>query len=153
MDPYLGEIRMFGFNYQPSGWAVCDGRLLSIAQNSALFALLGTTYGGDGMTTFGLPDLRGRVAMGMGNGPGLAPPSNRREGRERKCYTIRQPNAGTCPPDDGFVRCPVFGQCRKQFIGHDAQSCNAGQYLCTRYYQPGANRLRNINCRCKPASQ
>ena len=71
MDPLLGEIRLFGGNFAPQGWAFCQGQLLSIAQNSALFSLLGTTYGGDGQTTFGLPDLRGRVAIGFGQGAGL----------------------------------------------------------------------------------
>jgi len=72
-DPFIGEIRMVGFNYAPRGWAPCDGRLLSIAQNSALFALLGVTYGGDGQSTFALPDLRGRFPTSMGQGPGLTP--------------------------------------------------------------------------------
>ncbi|HEX3152294.1 MAG TPA: tail fiber protein [Gemmataceae bacterium] len=63
MDPYLGEIKMFGGNFAIMGWAFCDGSLLSISQNDALFALFGTTYGGDGQTTFALPDLRGRVPV------------------------------------------------------------------------------------------
>ncbi|MBV9671812.1 MAG: phage tail protein [Verrucomicrobia bacterium] len=71
-EPFLGEIRLFGFNFPPTGWAPCDGRLLSIAQNTALFALLGTSYGGDGQTTFGLPDLRSRVPINQGAGPGLS---------------------------------------------------------------------------------
>lgn len=71
MDPFLGEIRLVGFNYAPQGWAFCNGQILSIAQNTALFSLLGTTYGGDGRTTFALPDLRGRAAIGMGQGAGL----------------------------------------------------------------------------------
>lgn len=71
MDPYLGMIIMFGGNFSIQGWALCQGQLLSIAQNSALFAILGTTYGGNGQTTFALPDLRGRVPVGWGNGPGL----------------------------------------------------------------------------------
>jgi len=72
MEPFIAEIIMFGGNFAPRGWAFCDGQLLSISQNTALFSLLGTTYGGDGRTTFGLPDLRGRVAMHPGNGPGLS---------------------------------------------------------------------------------
>ncbi|MEZ0487893.1 phage tail protein [Fibrella aquatica] len=72
MDEYLGTIKAFGFGFAPRGWAMCQGQLLSIAQNSALFALLGTTYGGDGQTTFGLPDLRGRTLVGLGQGPGLS---------------------------------------------------------------------------------
>ncbi len=70
-EPFLGEIRMFGFNFPPRGWAGCDGQLLPISNNSALFSLYGTIYGGDGRTTFGLPDLRGRTALNMGTGPGL----------------------------------------------------------------------------------
>jgi microcystin-dependent protein len=72
-EPFIGEIRMFGFNFAPRGWATCDGQLLQISQNSALFSLLGTTYGGDGVTNFALPDLRGRVPIHAGNGPGLTP--------------------------------------------------------------------------------
>lgn len=71
MDPYLAEIRLFGGNFAPSEFAFCDGKLISIAENSALFALIGTTYGGDGQYTFALPDLRGRVPVGTGSGPGL----------------------------------------------------------------------------------
>lgn len=70
-EPFVGEIRMVGFNFAPRGWALCAGQLMSIAQNSALFSLLGVTYGGDGVTTFALPDYRGRSPVGMGQGPGL----------------------------------------------------------------------------------
>ena len=70
-SPFLGQIQAFGFNFAPRGWALCQGQLMSISQNTALFSLLGTTYGGDGTTTFALPDLRGRVAVGQGQGPGL----------------------------------------------------------------------------------
>lgn len=72
-EPFLGQIVMFGGNFAPRGWALCDGQLLPIASNAALFSILGTTYGGDGRTTFGLPDLRGRSPMHAGNGPGLTP--------------------------------------------------------------------------------
>lgn len=72
IEPYLGEIGIFAGNFAPQGWALADGQLLSIAQNTALFSLLGTSYGGNGVTTFALPDLRGRVAVGAGQGPGLA---------------------------------------------------------------------------------
>jgi microcystin-dependent protein len=71
-EPFLGQIQMVGFNFAPRGWATCDGQLLPISQNTALFSLLGTTYGGDGRTTFALPDLRGRVAVHPGHGPGLS---------------------------------------------------------------------------------
>lgn len=69
-DPFIGEIGLFGFNFNPRGWYLCNGALLSIAQNSTLFSLLGTQYGGDGRTTFALPDLRGRVAFAKGRHPG-----------------------------------------------------------------------------------
>ncbi len=71
-DPFIGEIVLFGGNFAPEGWATCEGQLLPISQNAALFSILGTTYGGDGRTTFRLPDLRGRTPIGQGNGPGLS---------------------------------------------------------------------------------
>lgn len=71
MEPFLGQIMLVGFDFVPSGWASCNGQLLPIAQNSALFALLGTQYGGDGRSTFALPDLRGRAPVHKGQGPGL----------------------------------------------------------------------------------
>ena len=71
-EPFLAEIRIFAGNFAPKGWAQCDGRLLTISQNTAVFALLGTTYGGDGETTFALPDLQGRAPMFQGQGPGLS---------------------------------------------------------------------------------
>jgi microcystin-dependent protein len=77
MDPFLGEIRMFAGTFAPRGWAFCDGQLLAVSQNDALFSLFGTIYGGDGRTTFALPDLRGRVPVHPGTGPGL---TNRRIG-------------------------------------------------------------------------
>lgn len=73
MDPFLGEVRMFGGTFAPVGWLFCNGQLLNISENDALFNLLGTTYGGDGQTTFGLPDLRGRTPIHMGQGPNLSP--------------------------------------------------------------------------------
>ena len=78
-EPFIGEIRMFAGNFAPRGWALCDGQLLAVSQNDALFSLLGTTYGGDGRTTFGLPDMRGRIPVHPGSGPGL---SNRRWGEK-----------------------------------------------------------------------
>lgn len=90
-EAYLGEIKMFAGNFAPRGWALCDGQLLAISSNSALFSILGTTYGGDGRTTFALPDLRGRVAMHPGTGAGL---TNRRLGQrggtETNMLTISQ---------------------------------------------------------------
>ncbi|MBB4080960.1 microcystin-dependent protein [Lewinella aquimaris] len=73
MEPFIAMIVGFGGNFAPRGWALCEGQLLPISQNTALFSLLGTTYGGDGRTTFALPDLRGRFPIHPGNGPGLTP--------------------------------------------------------------------------------
>jgi len=72
-DQYVGEIRMVGFNFAPQGWALCSGQLLSISQNTALFSILGVTYGGDGKSTFALPNFQAMAAMGYGNGSGLSP--------------------------------------------------------------------------------
>jgi len=78
-EPFIAEIRIFASNFAPRGWAFCNGQLLPISQNTALFSLIGTTYGGDGRTTTGLPDLQGRAPMHPGTGPGLA---SRRLGQE-----------------------------------------------------------------------
>ncbi len=73
MEPFLGEIRIFGFDYAPVGWAFCNGQLIQIRQNSALYAVIGIQFGGDGQNTFALPNLQGRVPLGAGNGTGLTP--------------------------------------------------------------------------------
>ena len=89
-EPFLGQIIQGGWNFAPRGWAICNGALLSIAQNTALFSLLGTQYGGDGQTTFALPDLRGRSMIGNGQGPGLAPYVNgEMAGSENTTLTIQ----------------------------------------------------------------
>jgi microcystin-dependent protein len=72
MDPFIAEIRIFPFNFAPKGWAFCDGQLLPLSQNTALFSLLGTTYGGDGKSNFALPDMQGNAPMHPGQGPGLS---------------------------------------------------------------------------------
>lgn len=92
-EPFIGEIATFGFNFAPRGWAKCDGQLLQISSNTALFSLLGTTYGGDGRTTFGLPDLRGRAALHQGAGPGL---TNHPMGQKAGAETVAL-NASTMP--------------------------------------------------------
>jgi microcystin-dependent protein len=74
-DQFLGEIRMVGFNFAPTGWALCNGQILPLSQNTALFSLLGTTYGGDGRSTFALPNFQARAPLGFGNGSGLTPRS------------------------------------------------------------------------------
>jgi microcystin-dependent protein len=93
VEPFVGQIQTFGFNFAPRGWATCDGQLLQISSNSALFSLLGTTYGGDGRVTFGLPDLRGRVPLHHGAGPGL---TNRTMGERAGTETVTL-NANSMP--------------------------------------------------------
>lgn len=89
--PFLGMIIAFPYDFPPRGWAFCQGQILSIANNTALFALLGTTYGGDGQTTFALPDLRGRAALSSGQGPGLSSYSlGERSGQENVTLLLTQ---------------------------------------------------------------
>ncbi|MGD2111336.1 MAG: tail fiber protein [Phycisphaerae bacterium] len=90
-EPFVGEIRIFAGNFAPRGWALCDGQLLAVSQNEALFSLLGTIYGGDGRTTFGLPDIRGRLPVHMGTGPGLSSrPIGQKGGEEKLTLTTNQ---------------------------------------------------------------
>jgi microcystin-dependent protein len=91
MDPFIGEIVLFAGNFAPRSWALCDGQLLAINSHSALFSILGTTYGGDGRTTFALPDLRGRTPVHPGHGPGLSDYDlGERGGTERVTLTVSQ---------------------------------------------------------------
>jgi microcystin-dependent protein len=92
-QPYVGEIRMFAGNFEPAGWAFCDGRLLPISEYDTVFALIGTTYGGDGQSTFGLPDLRGRLPIHSGNGFVLAETG----GAEQVTLTVNQIASHTHP--------------------------------------------------------
>jgi microcystin-dependent protein len=85
-EPFLAEIRMVGFNFAPRGWALCDGQILPINQNQSLYSLLGTTYGGDGRTSFALPDLRGRVPIHVGASNGTTHPQGQRSGEQT--YTL-----------------------------------------------------------------
>lgn len=97
MDPYLGEVRLFGGAFAPPGWAACNGQLMSIQQNPALFAVLGAAYGGDGVTTFALPDLRGRIPLHQGTNPltGSAFPLGARGGTETVVLTTEMLPAHT----------------------------------------------------------
>ncbi|MGE8318226.1 MAG: phage tail protein [Comamonas sp.] len=131
-EPILGQLMLFGGNFCPRGWTQAAGQTLAISQNEALFSLLGTTYGGDGQNTFGLPDLRGRVPIGTGTGPGLTPiDPGERSGTENTTLTINnmpmhthpatytpKPNASTAPATNAT---PAAGQVL-------AQTQNAGAY-------------------------
>ena len=98
MDPFIGEIRAVAFALVPKDWAACNGSLVTIASNTALFSLLGTTYGGDGKTTFGLPDLRGRAIVNAGQGPGLTNyPIGTKAGTEAVALTVAQMSSHTHP--------------------------------------------------------
>ena len=100
-DPFLAQIVMFAGNFNPRGWANCDGQLLPISQNQAVFSLLGTTYGGDGRVTFALPDMRGRIPMHTGTGAGLNPRAlGARGGAQTRVLT-----AGNLPPHTHTVAC------------------------------------------------
>jgi len=88
-DPFVGEIRIFGFNFAPTGWALCNGQLMPISQNTALFSLLGTMYGGDGKSSFALPNLQGSAPLNQGQGPGLAPRAIGERGGESSVTLIQ----------------------------------------------------------------
>lgn len=100
MDPYVGEIRLFAGNYAPVGWALCNGQIISIQQNPALYAVIGNIYGGDGRTTFALPDMQGMAPMGQGNGPGLTPRNiGVQVGESTEMLTIQQIPSHTHVPN------------------------------------------------------
>ncbi len=105
-EPFIAEVRIFAGNFAPRGWAFCNGQLLPIAQNTALFSLVGTTYGGDGRTTMGLPDLQGRAAMHPGRGPGL---SSRRLGESGGAETVTLTEAQTPQHRHGDSPSNAFG--------------------------------------------
>jgi len=114
MEPFIGQLMCVGFNFAPKGWALCQGQLMSISQNTALFSLLGTMYGGDGVTTFGLPDLRGRVPNSFGQGPGLQNyAQGQKAGSESVTLTIQEipghSHSAGCSSSDPSDTTPVNG--------------------------------------------
>lgn len=113
-EPFVGEIRMFAGNFAPRGWAFCDGQLLAVSQNDALFSLLGTVYGGDGRTTFGLPDLRGRIPVHAGSGPGLSP---RRLGAKGGTETVTI-TTNTLPSHNHTVYSSASGTAQSSPVGN-----------------------------------
>lgn len=148
MEGTIGEIRMFGGNFAPRDWALCDGQLLPINQNQALFSILGTTYGGDGRTTFALPDLRGRVPIHEGQGPGLTNHNLGNKGGEENVsltennlpthshdakagIIVTQGNTRSDPKstkyDDGFVKGSLDGRETRQILPVQVNNTGTGQ--------------------------
>ncbi|MEL6616244.1 MAG: tail fiber protein [Bacteroidota bacterium] len=118
MEPFIGTICSFGFQFAPRGWALCDGQLLPINSNQALFSLLGTTYGGDGRTTFALPDLRGRAALHQGSGAGL---STYRMGQRGGAETVTL-NAAQVPPHNHAVPGALVPRTGFSNVGNEGES-------------------------------
>jgi microcystin-dependent protein len=113
-DQFVAEIRPFAFNFAPVGWAICNGQILSIAQNTALFSLIGTQYGGNGVSNFALPNLQGTVPMGQGNGPGLTPRVVGETGGEEQVTLLSTQMPGhnhamTAIADSATARSPAAG--------------------------------------------
>ena len=123
--PILGEIKMFAGNIEPTGWLFCDGRLLAIREHVALFEILGNAYGGDGRTTFGLPDLRGRVPMGQGAGAGL---TNRNLGQEIGAEAIVL-DVTQMPSHDHTLRATNTSATQTQPAGNILATASTPQYL------------------------
>jgi len=138
-EPFVGEIRMFAGNFAPRGWAFCDGQLLAVSQNDALFSLFGTIYGGDGRTTFALPDLRGRIPLHAGTGPGLSPRRlGSKGGAENVTLTTNQlashshdfnanKEVGTSPDPQAHVMAKGVGV--RQYILQDQNSSMASDMI------------------------
>ena len=120
-QPYVGEIRMFGGNFAPAGWMFCEGQLLPISENETLFQLIGTTYGGDGESTFALPDLRGRIPIHQGNGFILAETG----GAEEITLTVNQIPSHGHP----FLASGVSGSATDTSNSHPAHSLNVTPYI------------------------
>lgn len=127
MEGYIGELKMFAGNFAPRNWAICNGQLLPVASNSALFSILGTTYGGDGRTTFALPDLRGRVPVSPGAGPGLSNVTlGQRMGNERTqlTYANLPPMPVKVSSANGNKATPANGDSISKAVENQGRSAN-----------------------------
>jgi microcystin-dependent protein len=124
-EPLLGEIKLFAGNFEPPGWLTCDGRLLAIREHTSLFEILGNSYGGDGRTTFGLPDLRGRVPMGVGAGPGL---TNRTLGQKVGAESVVL-DVTQLPAHDHTLRATNSSATQTQPAGNILATAGTPQYL------------------------
>ncbi|PZF74452.1 phage tail protein [Taibaiella soli] len=139
MDQYLGEIRMFGGNFAPIGWALCNGQTLSISENEALYSLIGTTYGGDGVQTFVLPDLRGRAPIHQGQGNGL---TNRVMGQTVGTESVTLNTQQMPAHSHGFNSFNNYGTAASPAQGFPAKSTDA-QFNGTPNYATSTNGLMN----------
>jgi microcystin-dependent protein len=136
MENYLGEIKLYPYGFVPAGSLLCDGRELSVAQYTALFAVIGTTYGGNGTTTFALPDLRGRAPMGFGNGPGL---TAHKQGETGGAATVALTVTNT-PPHTHQVRMVQPTAANSNLPTGQAFAAAAG------HYGPAENLVANQSC-------
>jgi microcystin-dependent protein len=141
-SPFIGQIMMFGGNFAPAGWAPCDGRLLQISDYDALFKVIGTSYGGDGTATFALPDLRGRVPLGQGAGPGLSSYQlGQKVGAESVALTAAQmPSHGhlvNAVSGPGNVNIPA----RNTLLSGVGGQAASGQYQTPAYAPPSAHPI------------
>jgi len=150
-DPFVAEIRIFGFNFAPKGWAFCNGQLLPISQNTALFSLLGTTYGGDGKSTFALPDMQGNAPMQPGQGQGL---SLRDLGETSGVETVTllvsempsHPHTLNCSIDDADLRIPSPARSMAKSSGGNMYApANGNQMMAFQALPPAGGSLPHNN--------
>lgn len=133
-EAFIGSIVLFAGNFAPRNWAFCNGQILNIAQNTALFSILGTTYGGNGQTTFALPNLNGRVAIGAGNGPGLTPRSlGEMSGSEGVTLTAAQVPSGLTPVTVDLPQTSDTQQVAKVAAGGNQPHSNMQPYTAMNY--------------------
>ena len=138
-DQFVAEIRIFAGNFPPKGWAFCDGQLMTIRQNTALFSLLGITYGGDGKTTFALPNLNGCTPIGVGNGPGLTPRSEGEQGGvDAVALQTAEMPAHSHPVNGGSVNLHGF-----QGTGNSDTPVNSYSASCNKAYNSTADTKLN----------
>ena len=141
-DPFVAEIRIFAFNFPPKGWAFCNGQLLPLSQNTALFSLLGTTYGGDGKSTFALPDMQGNVPMHPGQGPGLSLHDLGETGGSQFVTLL----ASEIPAHAHFVgRGKADAGDSLTPVGSVWAQSGAGRGAAALYHEPAANAKVNVN--------